>query len=76
MKKNIWNVRYFVPSAQRTIVLYCRLSDFYCPDTNTVVRDHIARDHHFNVVHTTVLLSTVLCHGKLGMHRCLLFDPL
>ena len=33
MKKNTWNVRClvdesFVPSAQRTSVLYCRLSDF------------------------------------------------
>ena len=33
MKKNTWNVRHlldesFVPSAQRTSILYCRLSDF------------------------------------------------
>ena len=37
-EKNIWNVRFlvsqsFVPSAQQTMVLYCRLSDFWphCP---------------------------------------------
>ena len=34
MKKNTWNIRRlvdesFVPSAQRTSVLYCRLTDFY-----------------------------------------------
>ena len=34
-KKNTWNFRRlvdesFVPSAQRTSVLYCRLTDFWC----------------------------------------------
>ena len=39
MKKNTWNVRRlvyesFVPRAQRTSVLYCRLSDFKYDQTH------------------------------------------
>ena len=41
MEKNTWNIKClvddsFVPLAQRTSVLYCKLTDFYCPTLYTV----------------------------------------
>ena len=57
MKKNTWNIRRlvnksFVPLAQRTSILYCRLSDFngICPSFNCVTWHSWTRDKFYQSI--------------------------
>ena len=59
MKKNTWNIRWlvdepFVPSAQQTSVLYCRLTDFKCSFRIRFLR--LFWNHFYNFSRSTCFL--------------------